>query len=62
MFFLKYPLQLTSKKLGLNKEKVKNLNEKELEKIVLENPSCIKRPIIEYEQNIYIGKEYEKML
>ncbi|EAH9131535.1 ArsC family transcriptional regulator, partial [Campylobacter jejuni] len=26
------------------------------------NPSCIKRPIIEYEQNIYIGKEYEKML
>jgi len=36
---------LTSKKLGLNKEKVKNLNEKELEKIVLENPSCIKRPI-----------------
>ncbi|ECZ6264243.1 ArsC family transcriptional regulator, partial [Campylobacter jejuni] len=23
---------------------------------------CIKRPIIEYEQNIYIGKEYEKML
>lgn len=48
MFFLKYPLQ--------------NLNEKELEKIVLENPSCIKRPIIEYEQNIYIGKEYEKML
>ncbi|EAH9124179.1 ArsC family transcriptional regulator, partial [Campylobacter jejuni] len=24
--------------------------------------SCIKRPIIEYEQNIYIGKEYEKML
>ncbi|EJB5522506.1 ArsC family transcriptional regulator, partial [Campylobacter jejuni] len=21
-----------------------------------------KRPIIEYEQNIYIGKEYEKML
>ena len=32
------------------------------EKIVLENPSCIKRPIIEYEQNIYIGKEYEKML
>ncbi|EGJ8759242.1 TPA: ArsC family transcriptional regulator, partial [Campylobacter jejuni] len=25
-------------------------------------PSCIKRPIIEYEQNIYIGKEYEKML
>ncbi|EID3978263.1 ArsC family transcriptional regulator, partial [Campylobacter jejuni] len=22
----------------------------------------IKRPIIEYEQNIYIGKEYEKML
>lgn len=53
---------LTSKKLGLNKEKIKSLNDKELEKIVLENPSCIKRPVIEHEQVVYIGKEYEKHL
>ncbi|AXP08701.1 ArsC family transcriptional regulator [Campylobacter hepaticus] len=53
---------LTAKKLGLNKEKIKNLNNKELEKIILDNPSCIKRPVIEYEKKIYIGKEYEVIL
>lgn len=53
---------LTAKKLGLNKEKIKSLTHKELEKLVLENPSCIKRPVIEYEQKIYLGKEYELVL
>lgn len=52
----------TAKKLELNKEKIMNLSENELKKIVLENPSCIKRPIVEKNIQIYIGKEYEKIL
>ncbi|WP_320661264.1 arsenate reductase family protein, partial [Campylobacter coli] len=52
----------TSKKLGLNKDKIESLSELELKNIILENPSCIKRPVIEKDNQIYIGKEYEQIL
>ncbi|EAI1509806.1 Spx/MgsR family RNA polymerase-binding regulatory protein [Campylobacter coli] len=51
----------TSKKLGLNKDKIERLDEFELKNIILENPSCIKRPVIEKDNQIYIGKEYEQI-
>lgn len=34
----------TAKKFGLNKEKLANLNKNELKSLILDNPSCIKRP------------------
>ncbi|HEB9332640.1 TPA: ArsC family transcriptional regulator [Campylobacter coli] len=52
---------ITSKKLGLNKDKIESLDEFELKNIILENPSCIKRPVIEKDDQIYIGKEYEQI-
>ncbi|TKX29972.1 arsenate reductase family protein [Campylobacter estrildidarum] len=52
----------TSKKLGLNKDKIINLDKNDLKQIVLNNPSCIKRPIIDKNGQIYIGKEYESFL
>ncbi|HEB9345645.1 TPA: ArsC family transcriptional regulator [Campylobacter coli] len=51
----------TSKKLGLNKDKIESLDEFELKNIILENPSCIKRPVIEKDDQIYIAKEYEQI-
>lgn len=53
---------LTAKKLGINKEKIKNQNPTELKICILENPSLIKRPVIEKDKKIYIGKEYEVLL
>lgn len=53
---------ITAKKLGLNKEKITSLEPNKLKELILENPSCIKRPIIEKEGKIYIGKEYEVFL
>lgn len=49
----------TAKKLGLNKDRLATLKEDELRALVLANPSLIKRPLIEKEGKIYIGKEYE---
>ncbi|TQR34506.1 ArsC family transcriptional regulator [Campylobacter sp. MIT 99-7217] len=51
----------TAKKLGLNKEKLLALTDSDLKKLVLDNPSLIKRPIIELQGQIYIGKEYENI-
>lgn len=51
----------TAKKIGLNKEKLAHLSKDELKKIILDNPSCIKRPVIESQGKIYIGKEYESL-
>ncbi len=53
---------ITAKKLGLSKEKIANLSNSELKKIVLENPSCIKRPVIEKDGKIYTSKDYEEIL
>ncbi|TKX30529.1 ArsC/Spx/MgsR family protein [Campylobacter aviculae] len=52
---------ITSKKLGLNKDKIANSDQNDLKQIVLEHPSCIKRPIIDKNGQIYIGKEYENL-
>lgn len=52
----------TAKKLGLNKEKLANLNKNELKSLILDNPSCIKRPVIMFKNRLYIGKEYEMIL
>lgn len=57
---------LSAKKLGLNKEKVLNLSkntsgQNELKKLILQSPTLIKRPVIEYKGQIYIGKEYEDL-
>ncbi len=51
----------TAKKLSLNKEKLASLSQEELKKLVLENPSLIKRPVIDKSGQIYIGKEYENL-
>ena len=52
---------LTAKKLGLSKEKLKSSDENALKTLVLEYPSLIKRPIIEFQDQFYIGKEYENL-
>lgn len=52
---------LSAKKLGLNKEKVLNLSQDELKKLVLQSPTLIKRPVIDYKGQIFIGKEYENL-
>ncbi|MCH5336023.1 MAG: ArsC family transcriptional regulator [Campylobacter sp.] len=52
----------TAKKLILTKEKLKSLSKEELETLILENPSVIKRPVIEFKNQIFVGKEYEKLL
>ncbi len=52
---------ITAKKLAL-KEKLETLSKEELFTLILENPSAIKRPVIEFKNQIFIGKEYEKLL
>ncbi|WP_325100695.1 ArsC/Spx/MgsR family protein [Campylobacter molothri] len=47
--------------MGLNKEKLTYLSKDELKQVILNNPSCIKRPVIEFQGKIYIGKEYESL-
>ncbi|MFB1646430.1 ArsC/Spx/MgsR family protein [Campylobacter molothri] len=52
---------ITAKKIGLNKEKLTYLSKDELKQVILNNLSCIKRPVIEFQGKIYIGKEYESL-
>ena len=57
---------LSAKKIGLTKEKVANLSkstsgQNELEKLILQSPTLIKRPVIEYKGQIFVGKEYENL-
>lgn len=40
---------------------MKALSNEELKAIILETPSLIKRPVIEYRGQIYIAKEYENL-
>ncbi|MCX2682787.1 ArsC family transcriptional regulator [Campylobacter sp. MIT 21-1685] len=53
---------MTARKLGLNKKKIEGLDENELKNLVLNNPSLIKRPVIFFEDVIFISKEYENFL
>ncbi|CAM3385542.1 ArsC/Spx/MgsR family protein [Campylobacter upsaliensis] len=52
----------SARKLNLNKEKMNALAKEELKKMILETPSLIKRPVIEYKGQIYIAKEYENLI
>lgn len=52
---------LSAKKLGLNKEKILHLSQNELKKLVLQSPTLIKRPVIDYKGQIFVGKEYENL-
>lgn len=57
---------LSAKKLKLNKEKVLHLSQslsgqKELEELILQSPTLIKRPVVEYKGQIFVGKEYENL-
>ena len=57
---------LSAKKLGLNKEKVAKFMENskgkaELQKLILQTPTLIKRPVIEHKGQIFVGKEYESL-
>lgn len=53
---------MSARKLNLNKEKMNALTKEELKKMILETPSLIKRPVIEYKGQIYIAKEYENLI
>lgn len=52
---------LSAKKLGLNKEKLALLSQNELKKLILTTPTLIKRPVIEHEGKIFVGREYENL-
>lgn len=52
---------MSARKLNFNKEKMNTLAKEDLRKMILETPSLIKRPVIEYKGQIYIAKEYENL-
>lgn len=52
---------MSARKINLNKEMLQILSDEELFKLVLLNPSLIKRPVIEINNKILIGKDYEKI-
>lgn len=52
----------SARKLNLNKDQMNALAKEDLKKMILETPSLIKRPVIEYKGQIYIAKEYENLI
>lgn len=52
---------MSARKINLNKEMLQTLSDEELFKLVLLNPSLIKRPVIEINNKILIGKDYEEI-
>ncbi|HEC1793985.1 TPA: Spx/MgsR family RNA polymerase-binding regulatory protein [Campylobacter lari] len=50
---------MSARKLGLNKEKLQNLDQDEIKAMILENPTLIKRPLIVKDNEVFIAKEYE---
>ncbi|ECW8953946.1 ArsC family transcriptional regulator [Campylobacter lari] len=50
---------MSARKLGLNKEKLQNLNQDETKAMILQNPTLIKRPLIIKDDEVFIAKEYE---
>ncbi|EAJ6141980.1 Spx/MgsR family RNA polymerase-binding regulatory protein [Campylobacter lari] len=50
---------MSARKLGLSKEKLKNLSQNEIKAVILENPTLIKRPLIAKDDEVFIAKEYE---
>lgn len=52
---------MSARKINLNKEMLQTLSDEKLFKLVLLNPSLIKRPVIEINNKILIGKDYEEI-
>lgn len=52
---------MSARKFGLNKDKINSLSEAGLKELVLQTPSLIKRPVIEKDGKIFVGKEYEQI-
>ncbi|EAK9993478.1 Spx/MgsR family RNA polymerase-binding regulatory protein [Campylobacter lari] len=50
---------MSARKLGLNKEKLQNLNQDEIKVMILQNPTLIKRPLIVKDDEVFVAKEYE---
>ncbi|XMD73087.1 arsenate reductase (ArsC) family protein [Campylobacter lari] len=50
---------MSARKLGLNKDKLQNLNQDEIKTMILQNPTLIKRPLIIKDDEVFIAKEYE---
>ncbi|WP_250323619.1 ArsC/Spx/MgsR family protein [Campylobacter lari] len=50
---------MSARKLGLNKDKLQNLNQDEIKTMILQNPTLIKRPLIVKNDEVFIAKEYE---
>ncbi|EAJ1253677.1 Spx/MgsR family RNA polymerase-binding regulatory protein [Campylobacter lari] len=50
---------MSARKLGLNKEKLQNLNQDEIKVMILQNLTLIKRPLIVKDGEVFIAKEYE---
>ncbi|EGK7485250.1 Spx/MgsR family RNA polymerase-binding regulatory protein [Campylobacter lari] len=50
---------MSARRLGLNKEKLQNLNQDEIKAMILESPTLIKRPLIVKDDEVFIAKEYE---
>ncbi|MCV3462320.1 Spx/MgsR family RNA polymerase-binding regulatory protein [Campylobacter sp. FU_497] len=50
---------MSTRKLGLNKEKLQNLDQDKIKAMILENPTLIKRPLIVKDDEVFIAKEYE---
>lgn len=52
---------MSARKLGLNKEKLQSLELIQLKDLILKNPTLIKRPLIVFNDEILISKEYERL-
>ncbi|EAK5747891.1 ArsC/Spx/MgsR family protein [Campylobacter lari] len=50
---------MSARKLGLNKEKLQNLDQDEIKVMILQSPTLIKRPLIVKDDEVFIAKEYE---
>ncbi|EAK5889503.1 ArsC/Spx/MgsR family protein [Campylobacter lari] len=50
---------MSARKLGLNKEKLQNLDQDKIKVMILQSPTLIKRPLIIKDDEVFIAKEYE---
>ncbi|EAJ0323653.1 Spx/MgsR family RNA polymerase-binding regulatory protein [Campylobacter lari] len=50
---------MSARKLGLNKEKLQNLDQDKIKVMILQSPTLIKRPLIVKDDEVFIAKEYE---
>ncbi|EAJ5682389.1 ArsC family transcriptional regulator [Campylobacter lari] len=50
---------MSARNLGLNKEKLQNLDQDKIKVMILQSPTLIKRPLIIKDDEVFIAKEYE---